>query len=198
LRGDGLLAGAVSVLREQKGLPDLVRAAPLVLAAVPEARIAIVGNGPQRAQLEAQVAILGLDREPRFALVPYVGPSAWHLRALDLYVLPSLWEALPIGPLEAMACGVPQVATAVGGTPEAVTAATGTIVVPRDPRGLAAAMIDLLRDGEARRRCSQASTRVHAERFSVQRMVAETAQQYRRALALSAAGSTDGGGPASA
>ena len=196
LRGDGVLAGAVSVLREQKGLHDLIAAAPRVLAALPAARIAIVGDGPKRPALEAHAAALGLDRHERFALLPYQGPAERHLRALDLYVLPSLWEALPIGPLEAMACGVPQLATAVGGTPEAVTPQTGLLVAPHDPAGLADGLIALLGDPSRRRALAQASPAVHAERFTVARMVAETAAVYREVV--SGAASTGGARRASA
>jgi glycosyltransferase involved in cell wall biosynthesis len=196
LRGDGVLAGAVSVLREQKGLHDLVAAAPRVLAALPAARVCIVGDGPKRPALEAHAAALGLDRHERFALLPYEGPAERHLRALDVYVLPSLWEALPIGALEAMACGVPQVATAVGGTPEAVTPRTGALVAPHDPSALAQALIALLGDPARRRELAAASPAVHAERFTVERMVAETAAVYRDVL--SGATSTGGARRASA
>jgi glycosyltransferase involved in cell wall biosynthesis len=196
LRGDGVLAAAVSVLREQKGLHDLIAAAPRVLEALPAARIAIVGDGPKRPALEAHAAALGLDRHERFALLAYEGPAERHLRALDVYVLPSLWEALPIGALEAMACGVPQLATAVGGTPEAVTPRTGVLVAPHDPGALADALVALLGDPARRRELAAASPAVHAERFTVRRMVAETAAVY--ADVVSAAASTAGARPASA
>jgi glycosyltransferase involved in cell wall biosynthesis len=197
LRGDGVLAGAVSVLREQKGLHDLIAAAPRVLAALPAARIAIVGDGPKRPALVAHAAALGLEAEPRFALLAYEGPAERHLRALDVYVLPSLWEALPIGPLQAMACGVAQVATSVGGTPEAVTDRTGVLVAPHDPSALAEALVRLLSDPARRRKLADSSPAVHAERFTVGRMVAETAQVYRDVVA-SAAASTAGARRASA
>ncbi len=196
LRGDGLLVGAVTVLREQKGLQDLLRAAPAILAAEPRARIAVVGDGPMREALVQQAAALGLDRHPRFALLPYHGPPERPLRALDLYVLPSWWEALPVGALEALACGVPQVATDVGGTGEAVTAATGRLVAPHDPDALAAAVLALLRDEAGLRARAAASAAAHAERFTVERMVRETAALY--ADVLSGAGSTAPGRPASA
>ena len=71
---------------------------------------------------------------------PFRGSAAEHLRELAVYVLPSSWEAFPIGVLEALACGVPQVATDVGGTREAVTPETGILVAPRDPDALADAV----------------------------------------------------------
>ncbi len=113
--GGGLVVGAVTVLRRQKRLDVLLAAAPTILAAVPEATIKIVGDGPEGPALRAAA-------DPRVVFEPFTPPAAGHLRGLDVYVLPSSWEAFPIGVLEAMACGVPQVATDVGGTREAVDA----------------------------------------------------------------------------
>jgi glycosyltransferase involved in cell wall biosynthesis len=180
LRAGGPVAGAVTVLRRQKAVEDLLDAAPAVLAAVPEARIAVVGDGPEREALHAHAARLGLADDPRMVFLPFTGPSARHLRALDVFVLPSAWEAFPIGVLEAQACGVPQVATDVGGTREAVTPETGILVPPRDPRALADALVRLLRDPAARSAMGQASRARHGERFGVERMVSATAAVYER------------------
>jgi glycosyltransferase involved in cell wall biosynthesis len=183
LRGDdGVVAGAVAVLREQKGLGDLLRAAPAILAADPRARVAIVGSGPLDDELRSQAAALGLDREQRFAFLPYEGPSARHLLGLDVYVLPSRWEAFPIGVLEALACGVPQVATDVGGVAEAITPATGVLVPPADPAVLARAVTEVLGDDPRRVAMAKASVARHAERFTVEAMVAGTARVYRDVL----------------
>jgi glycosyltransferase involved in cell wall biosynthesis len=88
---------------------------------------------------------------------------------------------MSIGLLEAMACGVPQVASAVGGTPEAVAGETGLLVPPADPRALAEATVALLRDPARRRVLRAASRERHAARFTVERMVAETAATYTEA-----------------
>jgi glycosyltransferase involved in cell wall biosynthesis len=183
LREGGPLAAAVAGLRRQKRLEVFLEAAPLVLARLPTARLALVGNGPERDRLAARARSLGLDRDERFALLPFEGPMARYLRTIDVYVLPSGWEALPIGVLEAQACGVPQVATDVGGTREAVVADTGVLVPPRDPAALACAITDLLADGERRAVLGENSRRRHARHFRLDRMVAETAAVYGRALA---------------
>jgi glycosyltransferase involved in cell wall biosynthesis len=94
-------------------------------------------------------------------------------------VLPSSWEAFPIGVLEAMACGVPQVATDVGGTREALTP---VLVAPNDPDALADAILALLADDERRAELAARSRAVHAERFTVERMVAGTAAVYDQVL----------------
>jgi glycosyltransferase involved in cell wall biosynthesis len=179
----GPLVGAVSVLRRQKRLDVLLDAAPLILAAVPDARIAIVGDGPLRDELRAHAARRGLDGDERVALLPFSPPAARHLAALDVHVLPSAWEAFPIGVLEALASGVPQVATDVGGTREAITPATGILVAPGDPRALAEAVIALLRDPARRAAMATAARARHAEAFGVARMVAGTAAVYERVIA---------------
>ena len=175
LAARGPVVGAVTVLRRQKRVDVLLAAAPEILAAVPEASVVVVGDGPEAPALRALA-------DPRVEFLPYRAPAARHLRALAVYALPSAWEAFPIGVLEALACGVPQVATAVGGTPEAVTPETGILVPPRDPRALAAAAIALLRDPARRERMARASVARHVERFGVDRMVGATAAVYAEVL----------------
>ncbi len=165
-----LTVGAVSVLRRQKRLDVLLDAAPAIRAA--GARVTITGDGPEAAALRAHPAAGEVE------FLPFHAPAARALRALDVYVLPSSWEAFPIGVLEALACGVPQVATDVGGTREAVGEDTGVLIAPRDPAALARAVIDLLQDPDRRARMAAASRARHAERFTVERMVAATAAVY--------------------
>jgi glycosyltransferase involved in cell wall biosynthesis len=174
----GPLVAAVAVLREQKRLDVLLDATPAILAADPRARVAIIGDGPLRERLGARAAALGLDAQARFAFVPFGGSSASHLAAVDVFVLPSAWEGLAIGLLEALACGVPVVASAVGGTPEAITPDVGTLVPPDDAPALAGAVIELLGDGPRRAAMGEAGRRRHAERFGLERMVAATAAVY--------------------
>jgi glycosyltransferase involved in cell wall biosynthesis len=183
LAAGGPVAAAVAVMREQKRLDVLIAAAPSILERVPDARVAIVGDGPLRDELHAQAAALGLDRDRRFAFLPFQGPSARHLSELDVFVLPSSWEGLPIGLLEALACGVPQVATDVGGSGEAVAPDTGLMVPAADPRALADAVVELLRDPARREAMSVASRARHAAHFGLDRMVAATAAVYDEAVA---------------
>ena len=115
----------------------------------------IAGDGPEGPALRAAA-------DPRVVFEPFRGRAADHLRELAVYVLPSSWEAFPIGVLEALACGVPQVATDVGGTREAVMPETGLLIAPRDPDALADAVIELLRDPQRRARMAAASRARHA------------------------------------
>ena len=159
----------------------MLAAAPTILAAVPDAAIVVVGDGPDAAALRSTA-------DPRVVFMPFRAPSARYLRALDVFVLPSDSEALPIGLLEAQACGVPQVASDVGGIHEALVPETGLLVPPGDPEALAGAVVTLLRDPERRAAMAAASRARHAERFTVERMVAETAAVYDAVLGRASAG----------
>jgi glycosyltransferase involved in cell wall biosynthesis len=186
-KGDGVLVGAVTVLRRQKRLDVLLEAIPTVLARVPRARFAIVGNGPMRARLEAQAATLGLSEDPRFAFFGFEPPSGRYMSALDLYVLSSAWEAMPMGVLEALSWGVPQVVSDVGGTVEAVTSETGRLVPAKQPQALAEAIVEMLDSPEALAAASAASRARHLEMFEAQRMVWETVGVYRSVYRSAAA-----------
>lgn len=177
----GPLAGVVTALRPQKAVEVFLEAAPTILASVPEARLAVVGNGPEQSALELHARQLGLDERVRF--FDFHRPASRQLRSLDVFVLPSLWEAFPISVLEALACGVPQVATAVGGTGEAVAdGETGLLCPPGDPEALAVPVVSLLRDADKRRRMAEASRARHAALFTLDRMAAETATVYGSVL----------------
>jgi glycosyltransferase involved in cell wall biosynthesis len=169
------VAATVSVLREQKRVDVFLAAAPLVLGQLPDARLAVIGNGPLRDELRAQA-------DPRVTFIPFELPMDGWLNGLDCFVLSSDYEAFPIAILEALACGTPQVATAVGGVGEAVTRETGVLVPPRDPAALAAAIVEVLGDVERCADMSAASLRRHAEHFGLDRMVAATARVYETAL----------------
>jgi glycosyltransferase involved in cell wall biosynthesis len=179
---EGPLAGCMSVLGPGKGVHTFVEAGGYVFERRPEARLAVIGNGPLRSDLERKARALGLDERLRF--FDYAAPSARQLRALDVFVLASPWEAFPIGPLEAMACGVPQVTTAVGGTPEAVRdGETGLLCRPADPPALADRIVRLLGDPALRARMSAASRDRHRRLFTIERMLDETAAVFERVAA---------------
>jgi glycosyltransferase involved in cell wall biosynthesis len=179
--GDGPVVASIAVLREQKRIDVLIDAAPSILARVPDAKVAVIGDGPLREALVERADRLGLDRDPRFAFLPFESSQS-HLAATDVFVLPSAWEALSIGLLEALACGVPTVATDVGGSREVVVPETGLLVPPSDPAALADAVVALLLDPDRRKRMSVAARERHAERFRLERMVEETAAVYDRAV----------------
>jgi glycosyltransferase involved in cell wall biosynthesis len=178
---DGLVAGCVTALRPVKCVDVFLKAAPRVLEQLPEARLAVVGNGPMRSELERQANALDLNGRLRF--FDFSPPAARQLRSLDVFVLPSRWEAFPIAVLEAMACGVPPVATDVGGTREAVDdGETGLLCPPSSPSRLADAIVRLLADPELRMRMGRASRERFRRNFTLDRMLDRTAEAFDRAL----------------
>jgi glycosyltransferase involved in cell wall biosynthesis len=180
-RGDGPLAATMAVLRPQKSVDVFIDAAPAVLEQVPDARLAVVGNGELRGELEQRAHSLGLSERLRF--FDFQPPAARQLASLDVFVLPSSWEAFPISVLEAMACGVPQLATDVGGTREAVAEGeTGLLCPPGDPAALADRLVRLLRDEDLRRRMGEASRQRFDEHFRIEAMLDGTAAVYRSVL----------------
>jgi glycosyltransferase involved in cell wall biosynthesis len=160
-------------LDPQKGLPYLLEAAK----SLPGATFAIAGDGRDRAALEEQARSLGLGGRVRF--LGYRDDIPDLLAACDLFVLPSLFEGLPISVLEAMAAGKPVVATRIGGTDEAVeNGVTGFLVPPRDPAALADAVKRMLADPAAGRRMGEAGRARALAEFSAQAMVSKTTRLY--------------------
>jgi len=177
-RGDGPLLGFVAGLRDQKGLPTLLDALELLAARGAAPRFAIVGNGPLQGEVARRVA--GGPLAATTLLAPFAGRVEPYLLALDGFVLPSYWEGLPIAVLEAMALGLPVVATSVNGTPEAVSEGdTGYLVAPHDAVVLADRIGALATDPAGRARMGAAGRRVAAERFTIPRMVDELEALYR-------------------
>lgn len=178
-RGPGPLLGFVAGLREQKGLPTLLDALELLARDGAAVRFAIVGNGPLREEVERRIADGPLAATT--LLAPFAGRVEPYLASLDAFVLPSLWEGMPIAVLEAMAMGVPVVASAVDGTPEAIShGRTGLLVPPRDPPALAGALRRLASDASERARMGAAAQADARARFTVPRMVDEIEALYLR------------------
>ncbi len=167
----------VARLDQQKGHHYLLEAAPQV----PQARFIFAGDGPERSSLQAHARVLGL--EDRVLFLGHRTDIPELLSQCDLFVLPSLYEGLPLAVLEAMAAGKPVVATSVGGTEEAVVPGeTGLLVSPADPQSLAQAIQALLMDpvwGERMGQCGRARVR---QAFSSERMVQEVTQVYAELL----------------
>lgn len=174
--------GVVGRLDPIKDHPTLFRAFTELRNTAPEARLLVVGDGPERARLESLagegVLFLG-DR----ADVPEI------LRALDLFVLPSRNEGISNTILEAMATGLPVLATAVGGNPELVeSGVTGTLVPPGDPAALARAL-EAYAAAPERRAAEGAAARTRAlERFSIPAMVEGYEAVWRRVARRKAVG----------
>jgi glycosyltransferase involved in cell wall biosynthesis len=157
---------SVGRMREPKDFITLVRA---IAALEPgTVRLRIAGDGPDKPALEAEIARLGLH--PSVELLGTRDDVDELLAAADLFVLSSDSEGLPMSVLEAMAAGLPVVATAVGGIPELVAdRETGMLVPPRDTTALAEAIRKIAGDRELRDRLGAAGRRRAQEEFSIER-----------------------------
>lgn len=139
-------------LREKKGVHDLLNAWPAVLAAHPNARLMLGGDG-ELAAAAAQARALGVEGSVELPGWLAGAAKAAALRRATVFVLPSYFEGLPISLLEAMAAGVPVIATPVGGVPDLIEAEQNGLLVPvGDPLGLSQALLRLLGDASLARR----------------------------------------------
>jgi glycosyltransferase involved in cell wall biosynthesis len=179
LGANDLLVGAVGRLDDQKGFDVLVES----MAALKNMPIkcVILGEGPARGRLEALVRQHQLERTV-WLLGERADVPSW-LSAFDVYCLPSRWEGLPNALLEAMALGLPVVASAVDGVPEAVEhEKCGLLVPPSDVKALSAAFLRLVGDLSLRGRLGPAASAVVAEKFTLRRMIADYEATYRQVL----------------
>ncbi len=179
------VVGVVARLEPEKGHPTLLEAWPAVLDAVPNAHLLVVGEGSQRALLEAQAAALGLlGDQPSVTFTGRRDDVPAVTAALDVAVLPSYREAQGLSILEAMALSRPVVASAVGGIPEMIEhGRTGLLVPPRDPDVLAASIVRLLTDHPYADTLARAGHDLVHERFCLELMVRAVETIYDEAIA---------------
>ena len=158
---------AIGRLAPVKGFDVLIDALDAARRKGAEARLVLIGDGPERQALEAQAERLGIS-----ASVEFTGPLVRHqirerLHAADLFVMPSRSEGMPLALLEAMASGTPVLASRVGGVPH-VAGGCGVLVEPEDRDALSDALVAFLADSDARLRLAQ-QARVRAQDFSIER-----------------------------
>lgn len=171
----------VANLRPGKGQDVLLTALPRVLASHPEVRVSIVGDGPMRAELEQQARAFGLT--PAVTFHGHADNVAALLAETDVFALPSDSEAFPNALLEAMAAGVPAVASSVGGIVEVIEhGRTGLCVPPRDPAALASALLQMLDAPDTARAMGRAAREAVAARFSFDGMVGAFERLYLTTL----------------
>lgn len=188
--GSGEVIGAVMSLTSKKNPGMLVDAAAKVVAERPQARFLVAGEGPLRRALEERIALRGLDG--RFTLLGLRRDVPELLRTFDLLALTSDREGCPNVVLEAMASGVPVVATAVGGTPDLIDeGVTGRLIPPGDAGALASAILRILRDPPAREGMARAALEHVRSGFGLDAMVARTAALYEELLSGGAGSRAD-------
>jgi glycosyltransferase involved in cell wall biosynthesis len=172
---DTLVLSTIARLDAVKDLGVLLRAAGRLLPQLP-LRIVIVGDGPERRNLEDVAAECGITAHVRF-LGHREDARRW-LAGSDIFVNTSISEGISLTILEAMAAGLPVIATAVGGTPEIVNDDCGRLVPAREPAALAAAILELANAGSRRHELGQAARRRAETLFTIERMVAEYRAVY--------------------
>jgi len=173
------LIGVVGRLVADKGQDDFLRAAAMVLESRKDARFLIVGTGSRATDLEGLARTLGIGHAVRFLGFREDVPAI--TAALDVSVLPSVdCDASSAVLKEALACGVPSVATSIGGAAEIVRdGETGLIVPPRQPGRLAAAILTLIENPGRAREMGRRGSQDVARRFTPERLAAETLRVYQ-------------------
>ncbi|HXY38331.1 MAG TPA: glycosyltransferase [Vicinamibacteria bacterium] len=165
--------GNVAALTDHKDHATLIAAMALARPRVPEARLVVCGEGELRGAIEAQVGSLGL--RDRVVLAGFRRDLDQLLPAFSVFCLSSRLEGLGTSLLDAMGFGLPVVATAAGGIPEAVEdGLTGRVVPPRQPAALAEALLEVLGDEQRRLALGAAGRRRFLERFTAEHMVETT------------------------
>jgi glycosyltransferase involved in cell wall biosynthesis len=173
------IVSMVARLEPRKGQRYLIEAA----AQVPEATFVFIGDGPDRAALEAQARAQGVA--DRVLFLGYREDIPDVLACCNLLVLPSFAEGMPLSILEAMAAGKPVIASAIGGTDEAVVhGETGLLVPPAKPSALAKAIQTVLSDPDLARRLGAAGRERAYQKFSAETMVGNVSRAYEEILSL--------------
>ncbi|MBI5932761.1 MAG: glycosyltransferase [Chloroflexi bacterium] len=175
---DAEVLTTLAVLRQPKGIQFMIQAMPAVLEARPKAVYLVAGDGSHRAALEEEARRAGVDRSVIFAGMRSDVPRI--LAASDVFVLPTLTEALPTVLAEAMACRLPIVASAVGGVPEMVTdGENGKLVQPARPDELSRACVELLSNPALREQMSRRGWEIVNDKFNVKGQVERLKELYR-------------------
>lgn len=174
---EAFVVGAVGRLDPVKDLETLLHAIALVRSRVPQVRLVVVGQGPERDRLTSLIERLAITDLVR--LLGYRADVRQILTAFDVYVNSSVTEGVSLTILEAMAAALPVVATRVGGTPEVVVdGQTGLLVSSRNPKEIAHALNSIQQHPDWGRQLGAAGRTRVVDRFSIEGMVAEYASAY--------------------
>lgn len=181
IKNGGYIIGLCVRLSEQKGITYLLDALPAIIKRYPDVTLVIAGEGDLENALKQKAGALNIAAHVAFIGTRLDIPEL--LKLFDLYVLPSLWEGLPMGIIEAMASGCPVVATDVGGVNMAIeNNVNGMLVEPKDPDKLSAAIIKLLDDEKAKTDFINRSYEIFNSRFSARIMTKRYEDLYDAAI----------------
>ncbi|HVP07684.1 MAG TPA: glycosyltransferase family 4 protein, partial [Candidatus Acidoferrum sp.] len=176
---DDLVAGIVANFRPPKGYQYFAEAARLVRRELPNAKFLVIGQGEGEIKQKFETSIADFGLKENVKLLGFRSDVPELLRTMDLFVLSSISEGLPLAAVEAMAACRPVVATNVGGLSELVQdGRSGYLVPPADTNSLANRMIELLKDQSLRAHMGKAGREIATTTFSLETMVSSYQQLY--------------------
>jgi len=176
--------GILANLREMKGHRYVIEALAQLRQDFPGITVLFAGRDDSNGALQQYAARLGVQDSIRF--LGFVKDTPAVLAAIDIFLLPSDWEGLPVSVLEALHAGVPIIATRVGGIPEILRdGVEGVLIEPRSPRAIRDAIVSLTEDFATRARFVRAAERRAVTEFSLERMVRQYDSLYRGLIAPS-------------
>jgi glycosyltransferase involved in cell wall biosynthesis len=172
-----LVVGYAGRLSAEKGIEYLIRAASMLINMEVPIKVLILGEGPQRSELEDLVEKMNIRDKVTFAgFQEHI--EGW-LPALDIFVLPSLTEGTPMSLLEAMACGLPVVASAVGGIPQVIESGkNGMLVSPAKPEEIKNAIQQLYKNKDMRLAVSEAARETIRLNYNVEDWTSKIEAEY--------------------
>lgn len=174
---DSLIVGNISCFKSQKSPQDFIKLAYLVNQVIPNTKFILVGDGFLRCRIEKLINKLNL--QDKVILAGWRRDIPRILSTIDVFVLTSLWEGLPITVLEAMAANLAVIATNTGGVGEVILDEdTGFLVSPGDVQGLSRKLINLLRDKNLRKTVGQRAKECLGSNFTVGNMAKNTQDLY--------------------
>lgn len=180
-QADDLVVGTIACLKDQKAPLDFVAAARMAAEKDARLRFFIAGDGPLRPQVEQAIAAAGL--EDKVQLLGWRQDVPELLAAMDIFLLTSLFEGLPRAVLQAMAAGVPVIATGVNGTPEVVIdGETGRLIDPGRPDQAAERVLELAESRQLAGRLAENATARLGEQFEIRGMVRDLDDLYAELL----------------
>ena len=176
-----IVIGTAGRLVELKGMEYLIRAVAALRTEFPALRVEIAGSGPRRAKLEDEVARAGLSTHVKF--LGWIDDIGSVLSRWDVFVLPSLEEGFPVAALDAMAAGLPVIASSVGGVPELIEdEKSGCLIPPRDVEALTARLRLLLGNSELRQSVGAAAFARVRDHFNAAQMAEAFGRLYDELL----------------
>lgn len=181
---DAFIVGTVARLEPNKGVINLVRAVKKLTESIPGLRVIIIGSGIEREALEKEASTLGVSNVVEF--LGYQLDVRRLIPGFDVFALPSLSEGFGLVIVEAMAAGVPVVASRVGGIPEIIDhEKSGLLVEPGDPRALGHGVARLYESSSLRSSIAEEAAKIFIDRFTTDRFVKATEKVLEKMISAS-------------